>query len=136
MPDCLFCRIVSKEIPAEIVYEDEATLAFIDIRPTAPGHVLVIPKQHSDGLHDADPVVLGAVIRTVQRLARVLMQALEVEGFNVIQNNGSVANQAIPHLHFHIIPRREGDGLESWHGKVYAEGEREKMGERVRKFLS
>ncbi len=133
MSDCLFCRIVRKEIPAEVVYEDEATLAFLDIRPTAPGHVLVIPKQHSDGLHDANPVVLGAVIRTVQRLARVLMQVFEVEGFNVIQNNGSVAGQVIPHLHFHIIPRQTGDGLEHWHGKVYGEGEMKEMGERVRK---
>ncbi len=135
MPDCLFCRIIRKEVPAEIVYEDEATLAFLDIHPTNPGHTLVVPKQHSDGLPDADPTVLGHVIQAVQRVANALMPALGIEGFNIIQNNGSVAGQVIPHLHFHIIPRQAGDGLEHWHGKVYEEGEMKEMGERVRKMM-
>jgi diadenosine tetraphosphate (Ap4A) HIT family hydrolase len=100
MPDCLFCRIIRKEVPAEIVYEDEATLAFLDIHPTNPGHTLVVPKQHSDGLPDADPTVLGHVIQAVQRVANALMPALGIEGFNIIQNNGSVAGQVIPYPHF------------------------------------
>ncbi len=116
MTDCLFCKIISRQIPAEIVYEDDDVLSFLDIKPTTPGHTLVIPKQHSVGLHDAEPAVLEKLIVSTQVVARALLSALDISAFNLIQNNGSVAGQVIPHLHFHLIPRYPTDGLELWRG--------------------
>ncbi|MBP9762460.1 HIT family protein [Patescibacteria group bacterium] len=111
---CLFCRIAKGEIPAAKVYEDEIVLAFMDVHPVTQGHLLVVPKRHSVDLRDTDPVVLGQLLPRIQRIAHGLCQALGIEGFNLEQNNGKVAGQVIPHLHFHLIPRRSDDGLKHW----------------------
>ena len=109
--DCLFCAIAAGEIPCFKVYEDDVVLACLDINPFATGHVLVIPKAHSQGLLDADDATLAAVIVRVKKVAAHLKEGLGCDGFNILQNNGEAAGQTVRHLHFHIVPRRTGDPL-------------------------
>lgn len=105
----IFARIVNGETSAAKVYEDEETLAFMDIRPAAFGHTLVICKAEYPGLLEVPPDVLAAVAKTTQRVAQGIMDALKPEGFNVVQNNGAAAGQVVFHYHVHIIPRWQGD---------------------------
>jgi histidine triad (HIT) family protein len=105
----LFSRIVSGEIPAHKVFEDQETLAFMDINPAARGHTLVISKAEYPDLLTLPPEILAAATRTVQRVGLALQAALKPDGINIIQNNGAAAGQEIFHYHVHIIPRWEGD---------------------------
>jgi len=124
---CVFCKIVAGEIPAYKVYEDETVLAFLDIKPVHPGHILVIPKQHVATLEEVSPTTLQALILIVKKLGGVLKEQTNYEGYNVCLNNDPVANQEIPHLHFHIIPRVSSDGLKGWPQQEYAAGEAEEI---------
>jgi glycosyltransferase 2 family protein len=119
----IFSRIVSGAIPAAKVYEDDQTLAFLDINPASRGHTLVICKEELPGLLDLPPELLASVAQTTQRVARALHAALQPDGFNVIQNNGAAAGQTVFHYHVHIIPRWSGDGaLAAWRpGQISAE---------------
>jgi histidine triad (HIT) family protein len=105
----IFSRIVSGEIPALKIYEDQATLAFMDISPASRGHALVICKDEYPDLYSLPPETLEAVARAVQRVARGLRAALQPDGINVIQNNGPAAGQTVFHYHVNLIPRWEGD---------------------------
>jgi histidine triad (HIT) family protein len=107
--DCIFCGIVAGEFPATIVHEDDETIAFMDINPSARGHALVVPRTHSTDLHDIDPADLAACMRTAQRLARHMIEGLGADGVNILQNTGSVAGQAVFHFHIHVIPRFRDD---------------------------
>jgi histidine triad (HIT) family protein len=134
--DCLFCKIVAGEIPAERVYENDHVIAILDIKPVNPGHVLIIPRKHSDGLHDADPATLDATIRAAQKIAQALLTSGLAQAFNLEQNNGELAGQVIPHLHLHVVPRRAGDGLKHWPGTPYSsESEAKEVAEKVRANL-
>lgn len=135
MIDCLFCKITAKQIPSSAVYEDEDMYAFLDIKPVNPGHVLVVPKKHSEGFHDADEETLKRLIVVTQKIARAVTAAMGTTGFNLEQNNGAIAGQVIPHLHFHIVPRRPDDGLKHWPGTSYAEGEADAVAEKIRGAL-
>lgn len=118
--DCIFCRIVRGELPSTKVYEDEHVLAFMDIGPIIHGHTLVIPKQHVDPITQATPEQLGRVIAVVQKIAAAQLKGLKANGVNVHQSNGSCAGQVVPHVHFHVIPRYEGDGHRwNWAAKKY-----------------
>jgi histidine triad (HIT) family protein len=111
----IFSRIASGEIPALKIYEDEETLAFMDINPAGRGHALVISKAEYADLFDIPPEVLAAVTRTVQRVALAIRAALNPDGLNIIQNNGAAAGQVVFHYHVHLIPRWEGDqALRLW----------------------
>lgn len=115
--DCLFCKIAARELGSDnIVYETERTVAFIDIRPVAKGHTLVIPKTHARNIFDIDSADLAAVMETVRMIAPRIKNAVGADGVNIIMNNEPEAGQVIFHPHVHIIPRRKGDGFESWHG--------------------
>jgi histidine triad (HIT) family protein len=105
----IFSQIVNGEVPTAKVYEDDLTLAFLDIRPAARGHTLVICKDEYPSLLDVPPEVLSAVAHTTQRVARAIKEALHPDGFNVVQNDGPAAGQVVFHYHVHIIPRWEGD---------------------------
>jgi len=134
--ECIFCKIVSGELPSERVYEDEATVAFLDINPIAPGHTLVVPKTHCQDLLDAPAEVVSAVVGAAQRVAPAVLKATGAEGFNFFQFNGSCAGQVVMHLHFHIIPRRPGDGVAfGWEQGKYGEGEMATLGARIRDAL-
>ena len=109
---CLFCRIVSGEVPAVIVYEDENTIAFLDHRPLFPGHVLLAPREHFETLGDLPPTTVGPLFQNVQLLSRAIESALEAEGTFVAMNNR--VSQSVPHLHVHIVPRRRKDGLKGF----------------------
>lgn len=107
--DCIFCRIVAGEIPSHKVYEDDHTLAFLDINPATRGHTLVIPKQHAADIFDIPSEAISAVSRTVQRVARIMRSTLRPDGVNTVQNNGPAAGQVVMHYHMHVIPRWDGD---------------------------
>jgi histidine triad (HIT) family protein len=114
--DNIFAKILRGEMPAAKVYEDEATLAFLDLFPQAKGHTLVLPKSPARNLFDADPAMLQALIVKVQKVARGVRKALEPDGITVMQFNGQVAGQSVFHLHFHIVPRWEGVAMRG-HGQ-------------------
>ncbi len=105
----IFSRIVNGEIPTAKLYEDDLTLAFLDVNPATRGHTLVICKEERPGLLDLTPEQLTAVALTTQRVARALVAVLQPEGFNLVQNNGAAAGQVVFHYHVHIIPRWSGD---------------------------
>lgn len=107
----VFDKILDGELPCHRVYEDDQVLAFLDIAPLAPGHTLVIPKQRRAFLHELDDEVAAALGRALPRVARAVMAATGVPEYNVLQNNGSSAHQAVFHVHFHIIPRVGEHGL-------------------------
>jgi histidine triad (HIT) family protein len=111
MTDCLFCKIVAGEIPAQIVYEDDRTIAFMDIAPATRGHCIVVPRVHTDDLLTADPEDVAACARAAQELARRAYEDLGAAGVNLLQSSGSAAWQSVFHLHVHVIPRYAGDGL-------------------------
>lgn len=113
--DCIFCKIATGEIPSHTVYEDDRTLAFLDISPASRGHTLVIPKTHAADLLSIGSDDAAAVGRSVQVVARILHTGLQPDGINVIQNNGAAAGQTAFHYHVHVIPRWDGDGaLRLW----------------------
>lgn len=133
--DCLFCKIINGAVPAQIVYEDKSVLAFLDIFPSNPGHVLVVPKKHSENLLDASGEDLRSLISVIPKIATAVLKGLDYSAFNLAVNNGKVAGQVIPHLHFHIVPRREGDGHELFRG-VKAEVEQlEEIKDKLRRNL-
>lgn len=107
--DCIFCRIVAGKLPSSRVYEDDSTLAFLDINPVEKGHTLVIPKAHHDPLTAVPPELLQKVILSVQKVARGVFAATNADGMNINQANGKSAGQVIPHVHFHLIPRFDRD---------------------------
>ena len=109
--DCIFCRIVRREAPAHVVFEDERTLAFMDIFPVADGHTLIIPKAHCDDLFGADRDDLRAVIDRSRELAHAIRRVLAPDGLGVFQLNGAAAGQTVFHYHMHLIPRNRGASL-------------------------
>ena len=134
--NCLFCKIVAGEIPAEKVYEDADTLAFLDIKPVNPGHTLVIPKDHYENVFEAPEEVWGKVMQSVKKVAHAMKNGLPVDDLNIAMNNGKHAGQVIFHAHVHVIPRYEGDGFELWHGKDYAEGQSKIIAEKIKNALN
>ncbi|MFH1435657.1 MAG: HIT family protein [Pseudomonadota bacterium] len=108
---CIFCRIVAGEAPAVKLFEDERVLGFLDIRPLRPGHALVIPKRHCRDLRDCPPEDLAPLLAACRSLAPALLEATGSDGFNLIASNGEAAGQEVFHLHFHLMPRRSGDGF-------------------------
>ena len=112
MRDCVFCKIVAGQIPSTRVYEDEHTLAFMDIGQVNPGHVLVTVKKHADNLYALDDAQAAAVARSCARVARAIRDAFRPEGLSVYQANGKAAGQTVFHYHVHLLPRHAGDGME------------------------
>jgi len=109
--DCIFCAIAEGRAPAEVIFEDEQTMAFMDINPANPGHTLVIPKQHMRDIYELDEEMATAVMRTAARVAKAIEAALQPDGLNLLQSNGRAGGQAVFHFHMHVIPRWYGDGL-------------------------
>ena len=135
MDDCVFCKIIKGDIPCSKVYEDEDTLAFLDIAPNNPGHTLVITKEHHETMLDTPDELLCKLIAAVKNVALGVKKATGCLGFNIAQNNYKMAGQLVPHIHFHIIPRVEGDGFKFWPHKEYAEGEMEEWRNKIAEAL-
>jgi histidine triad (HIT) family protein len=108
---CVFCKIIAGQIPAARVFEDDHTVAFLDIAPFEKGHVLVAPKCHAAYLTDLPHEELATLISSVRNMAALLLKRLPCDGFNLVQNNGACATQTVPHVHFHIVPRWNGRAI-------------------------
>lgn len=135
---CVFCKIAKGEIPSERVMENDLAFAFLDIKPLARGHVLVIPKRHAERVGDVLPDELNAMMALAQRAVRRQAQALHSPGATLGWNDGRVAGQEVPHTHLHVIPRYETDGVGGVH-KLFAtkmptlrEGELKELGAQLR----
>ena len=121
--DCVFCKIVAGEIPAQVIYKNEFILAFLDTGPLADGHLLVIPREHFALMTDLSSDQVGRLTGILPKLGRALLNVAGAEGFNVLLNQGPSAGQVVPHLHFHLIPRRSEDGLGyRWKAGTYGKG--------------
>lgn len=110
-PQCLFCKIIAGTIPCHRLYEDDHVLSFLDIGPLSRGHLLVIPKQHAVTLDQLDETSAMACVKATRKLGKAVCAATGASDWNLLQNNGPLAGQVVMHVHFHVIPRREGDGL-------------------------
>jgi histidine triad (HIT) family protein len=109
--ECVFCAIIEGRAPAEVVFENEETLAFMDINPANPGHTLVIPKRHVRNVYELDEETAAAVMKVTVGVARAIKRALQPDGMNLVQSNERAGGQEIFHFHIHIVPRWYGDGL-------------------------
>ena len=106
-PDCIFCKIVKGEIESKKVYEDDNFFGILDNNPISEGHTLIIPKKHFETILDLPTELYSECFDMLKKSGKTLMEQIQADGFNVINNNFSVAGQIVPHLHFHIIPRRK-----------------------------
>ncbi len=112
MGNCVFCDILAGDAPASIVYQDERCIAFMDIRPINPGHLLVVPRQHAASLVELPPEIAGHIFQVGQKLDAALRKSgLRCEGVNLVVADGAVAGQEIFHVHLHVLPRFRGDGF-------------------------
>ncbi len=109
--DCLFCKIIAGDIPCFKLFENEQTLAFMDINPANEGHALVIPKEHSRDVHAVSDAAITATVTTAKKIAAAIDKTLNPDGLNLLQCNGPAAAQSVFHFHMHVLPRREGDEL-------------------------
>ena len=118
---CIFCAIVAGDVPAHVVLDDDQALAFLDVRPLFHGHVLVVPKGHSELLTDLAPDLVGPLFQRVQAVAGAVQVACGAQGTFVAMNNK--VSQSVPHLHVHVVPRTKGDGLRGffWPRTTYAD---------------
>jgi len=131
----IFAKILRGELPKVAVYEDELTLALMDVMPAIEGHTLVITKEPAEGILDLSEEGAAALIKTTQKVARAMKKGLSSPGIMLAQLNGSAAGQTIPHIHFHILPRSEGTSL-TFHGRVMAERDKlEAVAAKIRSAL-
>ena len=110
-PDCVFCKIVAGEVPSFKLFEDDATLAFMDINPANEGHALIIPKEHTADLYSISDESLASTVATARKVAAALSRALNPDGLNLVQCNGPAAAQSVMHFHVHVLPRVKDDRL-------------------------
>ena len=138
MEDCIFCKIVKGEIPCSKVYEDENFLAFLDISPVNKGHVLVVPKEHSENIFDSDNDVLRKIGPVLKKVSIAVKKGVDADGIVISQNNGKDAGQAVMHLHFHIMPRFKEDGLRHWPGEQdkYSDEEMKELSEKIKEKIN
>lgn len=136
MTNCLFCKIIKGEIPSIKVYENHNALAFMDIRPVNTGHVLIVSKKHFENIFDADDETLTDVAIASKKVACAVKKAVNADGINLHANNGRSAGQVIFHLHWHIIPRFENDGLRLWPHKEMTEEKLKETAEKIKNCLT
>ena len=112
--DCVFCKIINGALPCFKVYEDEFTLAFMDIARDVDGHILVLPKKHVKCILDCDEETLAHLMVAVKKISNHLVDSCGYDGVNLLNASDESAGQSVPHFHIHIIPRKAGDGLDTW----------------------
>lgn len=122
MQDCIFCKIIKGEIPNYTIYEDNHSLAFLDINPRAKGHTVVIPKIHAETLFDLNDELLHSFLLAIKKTMKKIDKVLSPYGYNVGWNHGEIGGQVVSHLHVHIMPRWEGDGGGNMHSIVNNDG--------------
>lgn len=137
MEDCIFCKIIRKEISAQIIHEDEYFLSFVDMKPANFGHSLIIPKEHHENIYTIPNNILERLGPEIKKLSLAVKKAVNADGINVIVNNEPAAGQLVFHSHTHIVPRFENDGLKWWPGKDYDYPEQMKeIRDKIRNSLS
>jgi histidine triad (HIT) family protein len=129
--NCIFCKIIDGKIPCAKIYEDERTLAFLDISPVNLGHTLIVPKNHSRNLLEDSDEDLASLIISAKKIGKAIMVSMKAEGFNLESNIEKAAGQAVFHTHMHIIPRFSGDGLKHWPQGKYEEGQIEAVRRKI-----
>ena len=134
--DCIFCKIVAGQIPCNKVYEDESVIAFLDINPVSEGHTLVVPKEHFEKFDVCSAEVIVAIGPVISKISSAVVVATGADGYNILCNNGIAAGQLVGHVHFHVIPRKSGDGiLKGWPAGKYEGGRAETVLENIKKHL-
>lgn len=108
--DCIFCKLANGEIPTNSIYVDEDFKVILDLAPATRGHALILPKEHADNLYELPEEIATKVLVIAKKMATVMTEKLQCDGFNLLQNNGEVAGQTVNHFHMHLIPRYKGDG--------------------------
>ncbi len=132
MNNCIFCKIASGTIPAYKVFEDENYLAFLDIAPVNPGHVLIIPKKHFVDITETPDEIVEGAITLAKKIGGKIIASKLGEGFNIGINTKTAAGQVVNHFHIHVMPRLPNDKYQLWHGKNYAAAEAEKIVEKLK----
>lgn len=130
MENCIFCKIIKKEIPCEKVYEDENFLAFLDIQPVSSGHTLVVPKKHIVWMKDADDSTISEIFKLSKRLMIAIEEGLKYDYVQV-----TVVGKDVPHLHIHLIPRYFNDNLPQYSTKKYKDGESSEVAQKISQEL-
>lgn len=137
MGECIFCLIAQGKIPSSKIYETNSLYAFLDLNPVHKGHTLIIPKKHAGNIFDLDPALGGELVSFMKKVGRAVMETTGATGLNIYQNNGRSAGQEVNHLHWHLIPRFDGDGLKLWpQGKYDSMEEMNGLAEKIRARLS
>jgi histidine triad (HIT) family protein len=131
--ECIFCKIIAGDIPCYKVYEDDQVMAFFDILPISPGHTIIVPKKHEADMENLDDSELCALTVSIKKIG--MTEGLDVKGYSILLDNKSAANQHVPHVHFHLVPREEGDGLERWPQGGYEDGEAERYLDKIKASL-
>lgn len=132
MESCIFCKIINKELPASILYEDNKTITILDLHPVHSGHALIIPKEHHENVYGVPDDVLAHMSIVAKKMASAIKKSVGADGINIIMNNESAAGQIVMHAHIHIVPRYENDGFVHWRGlRGYHDGEMETLKEKI-----
>ena len=135
--DCIFCKIITGQISCTKIYENDFVLAFMDVGPVSEGHVLVVFKEHTCSVDQTDPLAMAEIAKVLPKLAGSVKNAMGADGYNVLCNNGASAGQVVEHMHFHIIPRKENDGVfNQWPSFQYAEGKAKEIDDKIRENIS
>lgn len=134
--DCIFCKIITGKAPCKKLFENEFVIAFMDIFPVTAGHVLVVPKEHSKNILEVSEKYLKEILLAVQKVGAAQVTAFGADGFNVLQSNNPAAGQVVFHTHFHVVPRKKGDGLKLfWPSKESDESELKENFEKIKEHL-
>ena len=136
MGDCIFCKIANGEIPAATLYEDEDFRVILDLGPASKGHSLILPKKHAANIYELPDETAGKAMILAKKMAGKLTDALNCDGFNIVQNNGKIAGQTVNHFHLHLIPRYEGDGLNlNWPQQEISAEQLEEIRQSIKKSI-
>ncbi len=136
MNDCIFCKIAAGIIPSATVYEDDDFRAILDIAPAHKGHVIILPKEHADNIFSLSDETAGKLLPVAKKIAKAVSEVTGCDGVNLLQNNGRAAGQSVFHLHVHVVPRFEGDGiLPVWDQGSYADGEAAELAAEIAKKI-
>lgn len=135
MTDCIFCKIVSGDIPSIKIYENDSVYAFADIHPVNLGHTLVVPKKHYENLYSTPDLELSEMISVAKKIANAAKEILPADGINIEMNNDGAAGQIVFHSHIHVIPRKNDDGFRHWKGPERTPEEIQGAAEKIRATL-
>ena len=136
MIDCIFCKIISGEIPAEILYESDHAIAILDINPINFGHALILPRQHCNDFLDLPDEIYRPILEAAKIVTQALVKSLKLEGYNIFSNNGTIAGQSVFHFHLHITPRYRNDNIRFiLNLKKYSDGDLKRYGAMIRNSI-